>query len=466
MPETRLHISPLVYIGGLLVFLVLAGIATLLVMQLSVLRDSREHIVATDAKVTELEQRLNPTLTEARPALRQAEPLLREARGLVEPIEETTTSVIAAADALPVALAAGIDLIDQIEPLVNQIEPLVERAKPLASAALTLVQRATPVFDSVAPVVRELDTALDSIPHIEDLAVILTRIQRRSVRLLLRSLRTQQRTERLLFESIGIQRELLKHARSIDQKLGGTVGDRTLTAPLVSPAAMRFEKWNALGNDYMIVEAAELPWELTPERIRRICALHSGMGSDGILLLAPPRERGFVAAPADLQPGRVGGRAVRQRRARGDHVPAPARLDRAGRVLDRDGGRRDPAADHRADDVHRRHGPGASRAAGDTLESAGREFSYQDLQIGNPQCAVELPADEDLAAFDLNRTARRSRRTPTSSRTARTCRSGSAIRQRDHRAHLRARRGGDDVVGHRSDRRGDRIRAPRRRLAR
>ena len=26
---------------------------------------------------------------------------------------------------------------------------------------------------------------------------------------------------------------------------------------------MRFEKWTALGNDYLIVEAASLPWEPT-----------------------------------------------------------------------------------------------------------------------------------------------------------------------------------------------------------
>ena len=31
---------------------------------------------------------------------------------------------------------------------------------------------------------------------------------------------------------------------------------------------MRFEKWQALGNDYVIVERDALPWELTPERIR------------------------------------------------------------------------------------------------------------------------------------------------------------------------------------------------------
>src|SRR5437660_435716 len=58
---------------------------------------------------------------------------------------------------------------------------------------------------------------------------------------------------------------------------------------------MRFEKWQALGNDYVIVERADLPFELTPERVRRLCAPHTGIGSDGILLLSEPDERGYAA---------------------------------------------------------------------------------------------------------------------------------------------------------------------------
>ena len=46
---------------------------------------------------------------------------------------------------------------------------------------------------------------------------------------------------------------------------------------------MRFEKWQALGNDYLIVEQDELPFELTPERVRRMCAAHFGAHSDGVL---------------------------------------------------------------------------------------------------------------------------------------------------------------------------------------
>ena len=58
---------------------------------------------------------------------------------------------------------------------------------------------------------------------------------------------------------------------------------------------MRFEKWQALGNDYIVVEREALPWELEPERIRRICEPHFGVGSDGILLLSRGRGPGHVA---------------------------------------------------------------------------------------------------------------------------------------------------------------------------
>src|ERR671933_2367034 len=58
---------------------------------------------------------------------------------------------------------------------------------------------------------------------------------------------------------------------------------------------MRFEKWQALGNDYVIVEARELSFELTPERVRRLCAPHTGVGSDGVLVLSEPDEPGYVA---------------------------------------------------------------------------------------------------------------------------------------------------------------------------
>jgi len=45
---------------------------------------------------------------------------------------------------------------------------------------------------------------------------------------------------------------------------------------------MRFAKYHALGNDYLVIEeAADTP--LDPELARRICDRHHGVGSDGIL---------------------------------------------------------------------------------------------------------------------------------------------------------------------------------------
>ena len=60
-------------------------------------------------------------------------------------------------------------------------------------------------------------------------------------------------------------------------------------------AGMRFEKWQALGNDYLIVERDELPFELTPARVRALCAGHFGVFADGVLLLSPPADPAHVA---------------------------------------------------------------------------------------------------------------------------------------------------------------------------
>ena len=57
---------------------------------------------------------------------------------------------------------------------------------------------------------------------------------------------------------------------------------------------MKFEKYQALGNDYLVVEPSEVGEELSAEQIRQICHRHYGIGSDG-LLLGP-----FPTAEADF----------------------------------------------------------------------------------------------------------------------------------------------------------------------
>ena len=58
---------------------------------------------------------------------------------------------------------------------------------------------------------------------------------------------------------------------------------------------MRFEKWTALGNDYLILEASDLSFPLTAAVVRRLCDRHTGPGADGLLELSPADAPGFVA---------------------------------------------------------------------------------------------------------------------------------------------------------------------------
>jgi len=47
---------------------------------------------------------------------------------------------------------------------------------------------------------------------------------------------------------------------------------------------MRFYKYHALGNDYLVINPADLSGDLSPLQVRLICHRNYGVGSDGILL--------------------------------------------------------------------------------------------------------------------------------------------------------------------------------------
>ena len=94
---------------------------------------------------------------------------------------------------------------------------------------------------------------------------------------------------------------------------------------------VKFEKWQALGNDYLILERGTAP--LGADRDAGRVALRPafrGRRRRGAAARAQ-RGPGVRRRAADLQPGRLRGRALRQRRPRGDPLPAPPRLDRRGR---------------------------------------------------------------------------------------------------------------------------------------
>jgi diaminopimelate epimerase len=62
------------------------------------------------------------------------------------------------------------------------------------------------------------------------------------------------------------------------------------------PAKLRkgeFAKYQALGNDYLILDSDSFGSTLTANRIRTLCARHTGIGSDGILWLGRSKEADF-----------------------------------------------------------------------------------------------------------------------------------------------------------------------------
>src|ERR687891_186679 len=71
---------------------------------------------------------------------------------------------------------------------------------------------------------------------------------------------------------------------------------------------MRFSKWHALGNTYLLVERADLETPLEPEQVRRLCDAHRGVGADGILEIVEIRgaEAEVVGERIEITPVSVG----------------------------------------------------------------------------------------------------------------------------------------------------------------
>ena len=58
---------------------------------------------------------------------------------------------------------------------------------------------------------------------------------------------------------------------------------------------MKFWKYHALGNDYLVIDPKDLPAPLTVDQIKLICHRNFGVGSDGILLGPLPSKKAAFA---------------------------------------------------------------------------------------------------------------------------------------------------------------------------
>ena len=174
---------------------------------------------------------------------------------------------------------------------------------------------------------------------------------------------------------------------------------------------MYFEKWHALGNDYLIVESEALPFELTAARVRALCAPHTGVFADGVLLLSAPDEPGYVARLRIFNPdgseaelsGNGSREAILYLRRRGWATtdtfsiqtaageirptitsPTTARLD-MGRARLR-------SADY----------PSGPDDGSGELSAGERRWRFQHVQVGNPQCAIAVADAAELDTLDLS----------------------------------------------------------------
>jgi diaminopimelate epimerase len=171
---------------------------------------------------------------------------------------------------------------------------------------------------------------------------------------------------------------------------------------------MRFEKWTALGNDYLIVERSELPWELTEERIRRLCEPHFGVGSDGILLLSPVADERYVAELRIFNPdgseAELSGNGARQavlylRSRDWTQEDRFAITTKAGEVTPTITGPGTVSMEIGRASASSPDYPSGPPDGSGKLVAGGGEWAFQHLNVGNPQCVIE--AGDELEKLDI-----------------------------------------------------------------
>jgi diaminopimelate epimerase len=175
---------------------------------------------------------------------------------------------------------------------------------------------------------------------------------------------------------------------------------------------MRFEKWQALGNDYLIVERGQLPFAISPGRVRRLCDPHFGVGSDGILLLSEPAEPQDVAdlrifnpdgSEAELS-GNGAREAILYLRHRGwtDHdtfsIGTPA-----GRIRPTITGPDTCSVDMGTASLSSEDFPGGSPDGRGEVSVGGHRWDFRHVSIGNPQCSIRVDSMQELEELDLGR---------------------------------------------------------------
>jgi diaminopimelate epimerase len=173
---------------------------------------------------------------------------------------------------------------------------------------------------------------------------------------------------------------------------------------------VEFEKWQALGNDYVIVEQEALPFELTPARVHAICARGTGVCSDGVLLLSSSGDTEALARLRVFNPdgseAEVSGNGARQavlylRRRGWAKLDSFSIQTAAGQLRATVTSPTTCTIDMGHARIRSADYPTGPEDGTGELKAGGRDWRFQHVQAGNPQCSIRVSDERELESLDL-----------------------------------------------------------------
>jgi len=173
---------------------------------------------------------------------------------------------------------------------------------------------------------------------------------------------------------------------------------------------VEFEKWQALGNDYVIVEEQALPFELTTARIKAICARGTGVCADGILVLSEAAQPGYLARLRVFNPdgseAEVSGNGAREavlylRRSGWATTDTFSIQTAAGELRPTITSETTCTVDMGQARLRSADYPSGPEDGTGRVRAGGREWRFQHVQVGNPQCVIRVADERALESLDL-----------------------------------------------------------------
>ena len=173
---------------------------------------------------------------------------------------------------------------------------------------------------------------------------------------------------------------------------------------------LQFEKWQALGNDYLIIESENLASELRGGQIRFLCDPHFGPGADGVLLLKKEASGEHVAHLQIFNPdgseAELSGNGAREAacylRERGWTSSDQFTIRTlAGVVRPQMLSEGLCAMDIGVASTNSSDWPGGPADGLTTLQIDGCELVARHVNVGNPQFSVQCPDEAFLTELDL-----------------------------------------------------------------